>query len=320
MWTEKYRPSKISDLSLNDNTLDKINNIIRSKDMPNIIITGTPGVGKTTTILCMSNALLGEYMRDGVLELNASDNRGVKAIQETSKFCKKKFVIPDKYKDKYTYHKIILYDEADNITPKAQRMINNLMEKYKQTTRFAFTCNNSTDIIESIQSRCMIFRYPKLTNDMVTEKLKIICELENVTYTLSGISSLALISQGDMRQAINNLQMVNNTYGIVNDEILNTIFDRPNSETIKNIFINCKNNDLCNAIRNVQLLINNGYSSSDIMLSMVSFIKTYNVKELDDHLKNKYFEKISKSLFILSKGIETQIQLTSLICKLIKND
>src|ERR1700744_3148564 len=164
-WIEKYRPKSIYDLILDKKMFDKIKKIIDDKDMPNIIIMGVPGIGKTTTIKCIARGLFGKFVNDAVLELNASDDRGIKAVQETiMNFCKKKLdlneddngdqckIIP-KIK-KYADHKIIILDEADNMTIKAQSQINNLMEKYHKTTRFAFTCNISEDIIESIQSRC----------------------------------------------------------------------------------------------------------------------------------------------------------------------
>ena len=110
--------------------------------MPNIIITGIPGIGKTTTILCIAKNLIRKYFEEGVLELNASDVRGVKTVQETIEyFCKKKLQIDENFAN----HKIVLLDEADNMTKKAQQSINNLMEQYQDTTRFAFTCNNSSD-------------------------------------------------------------------------------------------------------------------------------------------------------------------------------
>lgn len=116
-WIEKYRPKEVEDLVLEDGTLNKIKKIINDKDMPNIIITGSPGIGKTTTILCIAKKLLGRHFKEGVLELNASDDRGVKTVNESIEyFCKKKLDISDKY----SRHKIILLDEADNMTKKAQ--------------------------------------------------------------------------------------------------------------------------------------------------------------------------------------------------------
>ena len=159
-WIEKYRPTNINNLVIDDITLNKFKKIINDLEMPNCIITGNSGIGKTSTLLCMAEQLYGPYKNEAVLEQSASDDRGIKAVQDSIiHFCKKKLVIKGK---KYAKHKLVLLDEADNMTPKAQQLINNLMEKYIHTTRFTFTCNNSSDIIEAIQSRCIIFRYKRL--------------------------------------------------------------------------------------------------------------------------------------------------------------
>ena len=158
-WIEKYRPKTLDDLIVDEITLTKLRSIIERSDMPNIIITGMPGIGKTTTILCLAHSLLGKYYKDAVLELNASDDRGIKTVQNTiNSFCKKKMQIAKNVRK----HKIILLDEADNMTEKAQKLIGNLMEKYGETTRFAFTCNTSNDINETIQTKCIILRYKRI--------------------------------------------------------------------------------------------------------------------------------------------------------------
>ena len=136
-WVEKYRPMNVDDLVLDPISLNKIKKIIEEKEMPNIIITGHPGIGKTTTILCIANNLLGKHFNKGVLQLNASDERGVKSVHETIEFfCKKKLDI----ENSFAFHKIVLLDEADNMTQKAQQSINGLIKQYQHCTRFAFTC------------------------------------------------------------------------------------------------------------------------------------------------------------------------------------
>ena len=183
-WIEKYRPKHIDDLLLEENTLVKIKKFIKDKDMPNLIIPGTPGIGKTTTIKCIARELYGPNIEEAVLELNASDDRGIKTVIDIiTNFCTKKMDLNDNLKEKkYAEHKIIFLDEADNMTETAQLLINNLMDKYHETTRFAFTCNTSSDILEGIQSRCIIMRFFRLRKDFIEERLKYICEKENVKY------------------------------------------------------------------------------------------------------------------------------------------
>jgi len=124
-WIEKYRPVTIEDLVLDEGMFNKIAKILDDKDMPNMIITGVPGVGKTTTISCIAKNLLGKFYGEAVLELNASDDRGIKTVQESIEhFCKKKIY----FDDTIAQHKIVILDEADNMTIKAQQSIKNLMK------------------------------------------------------------------------------------------------------------------------------------------------------------------------------------------------
>jgi len=317
-WIEKYRPQTIDDLVVDKVTYNKISKIIADKDMPNIIITGIPGIGKTTTILCIAKNLLGKYIEQGVLELNASDDRGIKAVQDSIiYFCKKKFDLDDEPDFKYAKHKIILLDEADNMTTKAQQSINNLMEKYHSTTRFAFTCNNSSDIIEAIQSRCIIFRYKRLSNDQVKQRLITICEKENINYDKDGIDALVLVSQGDLRQGINNLQLTYNGYTNITKDNVFKLCDKPHPMTIKNILIACYNNNIMDAFNNLNKLRDDGYSASDISLSMINLLKSTELSEIDEETKIKYLNEISKTCIIISQGINSRLQLSGCLAKLI---
>jgi len=190
-WIEKYRPNNINDLVLNKDILTRLNRIIETKNMPNIILTGPPGVGKTSTVLCIAKNLFGKYFNEGVIEMNASDDRGIKMVHETiEQFCKKKLEYDNP--EKYAGHKIVLLDEADNMTNKAKMSINILMDSYNKTTRFAFTCNSSSEILESIQSKCIIIRFEKLSNEQITTRLKYICEKENIKYDKTGLETIVM--------------------------------------------------------------------------------------------------------------------------------
>lgn len=316
-WIEKYRPRCLDDLIVDECTMNKIRNIVEEKNMPNIIITGIPGIGKTTTILCIAQLLLGRYFRQGVLELNASDDRGIKAVQDSIiLFCKKKLVLKDRPDRKYAKHKIVLLDEADNMTKKAQQLVNNLMGQYHKTTRFAFTCNNSSDIIEAIQSRCLIFRYKRLSNNLVAKRLKIVCGKEGIDYNEEGIDAIVTISQGDMRQALNNLQTTFNGYQNVVPDNVYKICDIPHPMVIQNIFLHCKDKDAKSALIELNKLRDKGYCSSDIAIGMFNTLKTAKVQGIDESTKIKFMEEISRTYLIISKGVNSPLQLTGCICSM----
>lgn len=164
---------------------------------------GSPGIGKTTSILALARELLGDHYKEGVLELNASDERyiaslslpslpslltprlrsGINVVRERIKtFAQKKVTLP------LGRHKLVILDEADSMTSGAQQALRRTMELYANTTRFAFACNQSNKIIEPIQSRCAILRYSRLTDKELLKRLMEICEMEKVRFTSFSLS------------------------------------------------------------------------------------------------------------------------------------
>src|SRR6185436_2064894 len=134
--------------------------------MPHVIISGMPGIGKTTSVLCLARQLLGDAYKEAVLELNASDERGIDVVRNRIKgFAQKKVTLPP------GRHKLVILDEADSMTPGAQQALRRTMEIYSNTTRFAFACNQSNKIIEPIQSRCAIIRFTRLTDSQVLTRI-----------------------------------------------------------------------------------------------------------------------------------------------------
>lgn len=315
-WIEKYRPKNIEDVILDENTLCKIRRIIQEKNMPNIIITGVPGIGKTTTIKCIARGLYGKYADHAVLELNASDDRGIKTVEESiTNFCKKSLRSD---LEGGASHKMIILDEADNITSKAQHSINKKMQEYNSTTRFAFTCNRSTDIIEAIQSRCIILRYLRLPVAKIIEKLSDICAKERVSHTEDALNEIAIISQGDMRGAINVLQMVYNGLSEVTVDNVYRVCDKPQPMLLQQILTLCKEKNVPKTFEVLGGLKAKGYSDSDIVLGMINVLKLLKGnKILTEQDKNFMMRKVCKTAYIISKGINTDLQLYSCVCEII---
>jgi replication factor C subunit 2/4 len=307
--SEKYRPRKLADLIVDKIIYNKINNIIVNKDVPNIIFTGKSGVGKTSTIHCIARAIYPREYHESIIELNASDDRGIKSVHDTIiNFCKRKVY----YKPDYAQHKLLILDEADNITPKAQRLINSIMEKYP-STRFAFTCNNSADIIESIQSRCVIIRFTKPPISDFINRIKNICTKETIDYDESALHYLFEICQKDLRQTLNMLELTAHTYDKVIIENINKICDIPSQSLLNDLFHSIIQKDIHKLCTLVTKFKNDGYYSLDVLLHFIQYIK--NIKD-DKNIKNLEFLKISliNSLsnysYIMSKSSTNYVQLT----------
>ena len=303
-FSEKYRPRKLEDLVLDDIIYTKIKNIIQNKNIPNIIFTGKSGVGKTSTIHCIARLIYPREYHDSIIELNASDDRGIKSVHETIiNFCKRKI----DFKEGFAQHKLLILDEADNITPKAQRLINSIMEKYP-TTRFAFTCNNSSDIIESIQSRCIIVRFTKPPVNLFINRIKFICVKEIIEYDDNALTYLFDICQKDLRKTFNMLELFFRAVGKISIENIIQISDLPSQDILTNLLKNIIVKDVVSICKIINDFKIQGYYSLDVLLHFIQFIKTD--KSLKEDQRINLINILSNQSYIMSKSSTNYLQLT----------
>ncbi|XP_050895364.1 uncharacterized protein LOC127101982 [Lathyrus oleraceus] len=179
-WVENYRPSKVVDIVGNEDAVSRLQVIARDGNMPNLILSGPPGTGKTTSILALAHELLGPNYREAVLELNASDDRGIDVVRNKIKmFAQKKVTLPP------GRHKVVILDEADSMTSGAHQALRRTMEIYSNSTRFTLACNTSSKIIEPIQSRCAIVRFSRLSDQEILGRLMVVVQAEK-NYALPG--------------------------------------------------------------------------------------------------------------------------------------
>src|ERR687884_236573 len=166
MWVEKYRPIKLEQVINQKEIVNGLKNLIKNPyEIPHLLFAGPAGVGKTTTALCIARELLGEDWRRDTLELNASDERGIKMVRERVKeFAAVMKLTVDSNKDYDKLFRIIILDEADEMTSEAQTALRRIIEDSSRTTRFIIICNYLSQIIEPIQSRCVVFRFTRLAN------------------------------------------------------------------------------------------------------------------------------------------------------------
>lgn len=311
-WVEKYRPKYLKDVVGNQDTIQSLERIAQEGNMPHMILSGLPGIGKTTSILCLARELMKDdpkLIKDAVLELNASDDRGIEVVRNQIKqFAQKKVSLPP------NRQKIIILDEADSMTAGAQQALRRTMEIYSSTTRFAFACNQSSKIIEPIQSRCAILRFNRLKDEEVLLALQRIVDKEKIKCTEDGLAAIIFTAEGDMRQAINNLQSTYYGFNIVNAENVYKIVDSPHPLLIAKMLMLAVEGEVDKSLAILKQLWVKGYSAIDIVT--VSFRVTKTMYKLEEEKRLQVIRIIGFTHMRILEGVATYLQLASMISKI----
>ncbi|MCJ1242951.1 Subunit of heteropentameric Replication factor C (RF-C) [Trapelia coarctata] len=214
------RPKSLDDIAAQDHTITVLQRTLQASNLPHMLFYGPPGTGKTSTILALAKQLYGPSMFSSrVLELNASDERGISIVREKVKnFARQQLSNPpSNYTDKYPCppYKIIILDEADSMTQDAQSALRRTMETYSKITRFCLICNYVTRIIDPLASRCSKFRFKSLDQGNAKKRLEEIAEKEGVNLENGAVDALIKCSEGDLRKAITFLQSAARLVGAV---------------------------------------------------------------------------------------------------------
>lgn len=311
-WIEKYRPVYLKDVVGNIETVSRLQAIAQVGNLPNIILAGPPGIGKTTSVLCLAREMLGEHTKNAVLELNASDARGIDVVRNKIKmFAQKKVTLPP------GKHKLIILDEADSMTSSAQQALRRTMEIYSSTTRFALACNNSTKIIEPIQSRCAVLRYTRLQEGELLKRLEQVCEAEKVSYEENGLDALIFNADGDMRNALNSLQSTVSGFGHVSQDNVLKVCDQPHPLKIKSALELAAKGQCHESTNLVMDLCRAGYAATDIIQTLFRVCK--GMEDFPENVKLEMIREIGFTHLRISEGLNTPLQLMgciSRICRL----
>ncbi len=304
IWIEKYRPRSLSQIVGQEAITSRLKGYVEKKDLPHLLFSGPAGVGKTTSSVAIAQEIYGEKWKENFLELNASDERGIDVVRNRIKnFARSSF-------GKYDY-KIIFLDEADSLTKDAQSALRRTMEQFSHNTRFILSCNYSNRIIDPIQSRCAVFRFPPLSDEAISEKVREIAQEEGITITEGGVGAIIYVSQGDMRKAINSLQAASITGEEVEEEGVYKTAASARPEDIHSMVEKALGGDFIEARKILEiLLIEGGVSGGDIIDQIYRSVWEFQVNNENAVLM---IDRIGEAEYRISEGASERIQLEALL-------
>lgn len=319
-FVEKYRPGTLEEIISQDEIIVTLKKFLNKNSLTHLLFYGTAGTGKTTCAKAIANFLYGDHRAGNILELNASDERGIDVVKEQIKsFCQTLNSFSNFAQNtNNNIFKLVILDEADMMTADAQSALRRIMEKYTNNVRFILICNLLHKIHPAVQSRCMKFRFRPIKNEKCLNRLKEICKYENITYDKDEtIQTIIQLGNRDMRKMLNLLEATymssNNNYIDIN--CVYTTAGLPSYNEFLNILKIICRKDL--SLGKVYTEVNNerlskGYAPQDLINMLHDFIKRKNM--LGDEQMRECFTKLADMDFTIRKGGDEEVVLQNFIC------
>lgn len=310
MWTEKYRPQSLDEIVNQVEIVSRFKNFVSEKNMPHLLLVGPAGVGKTTSILALARDLYGPSYRSFILELNASDERGIGVIRDKVKnFARTAAIVSP------VSFKILIMDEADHLTGDAQHALRRTMEIYTKTCRFCLLGNYSENIIDPIQSRCSVFRFGPLQESDLKGHIESIARKENLDIVEEGIDAIYQASNGDVRKSINLLQAAAANQKLIDDVAIYNLLGNVSPQAIKEMLDTALDGNFLDSRELLRgLLINQGVAPADIIRNIYSEIMRHST--LSEQWKVKLSDTLGTIDYRLTQGSRAEIQLSTLLAHL----
>jgi replication factor C small subunit len=314
MWIEKYRPRTLDEVVNQRESIGGIRALLKiPTTMPHLLFSGPPGTGKSTVALCIARQLMGENFRRLVLELNASDERGIGVVRERIKgFSQVIQTAPSGVQ-----YGLVILDECDEMTRDAQTALRRIMETSSRTSRFILICNYQSGIIEPIQSRCSVFRFRQLEKKDAIAYLTTICKSEKVSADQTVMERIFDLSEGDLRRAINYLQVAatNSKAGKLDLAQLNRLAPEDERDNVRAMLVTAIQGNFLKA-RDLMydLMGKRGMSGREIMRAanreMVGIVELSPLKQIEA------IRLLGEYDFRLSQGANEDIQLSAMLAQI----
>ena len=313
MWVEKYRPKNYHEVVELHDIVESLKAFMRNpKTMPHLMFAGIPGTGKTTLALCIAHELFGANWKNFTLELNASDERGIDTVRE-------------RIKDFSRYSRtgfgnapfgLIILDECDQMTGPAQTALRRIMEIGSRTSRFILICNQSSKIIEPIQSRCAIFRFSRLDKQAMKEQLQCIAKKENVKLQPEAAERIVDFSEGDLRHAINALQTASayKEGGEIDEKTVSLVIGEASPMQVQKMIRKALFGDFMESRKTMYEIMGSfGFSGTEIIRQIQREI--FKMSDLTPEQKAELSNVIGEYDYRLTQGANSDIQLSALLAQ-----
>lgn len=306
---EKYRPQTLDDIIGNTNQIIFFKKFIESGNIPNLLLNGEPGGGKTSAVIALAKEYLGDLYADYCMDLNASDERGIDVVRSKIKIFSQRKSCCNKYK-------IIILDESDNMTNPAQLALKRIMDQYDDTTRFFFTCNSIENIISSIQSKCKIMYFGRIEQNDIIKRLEYICLKENLNIEKDALLGVIELSSNkmDIREMLNKIELIKANYGeekIIKQHIY-YLCDKPSPIIIREFIEEFLKKNLKECINLIHKLKDDGYQSSDICITLNNEIMESTF--FNEQQKRRLMMIIGEYNLLFLEGNDSYLMIGGMIC------
>jgi replication factor C small subunit len=306
VWAEKYRPEKLSEVINQKHVVERIKAFVKEANVPHMLFAGPAGCGKTTVALALSHELYGKVWRANVLEMNASDERKLEDVRGKIKDFARIKPIGNSFK-------ILILDEADNLTPDSQQALRRIIEDFSSVTRFVLVCNYSSKIIEPIQSRTVVFRFKALTEIDVKKFVERIVDGEKLKISPDAVNAIAYLSEGDLRKVANLLQASAVLGEKITEDIVYDVASQAKPDDVKRMLELVLKGKFGDARQILQeMLLRQGLSGEDVVREIHRQIYSLDIPE---DAKVQLIEKTGEYEFRLNEGSNDLIQLEALLAQ-----